>query len=169
MSESSSELGHSFSPAPQLAGRALSSTACIRLSEVGRQQYSDAGTGGSLPCQAGDQVDISQMLELSQCLRAWVAGYMCLHKRRTEVLDCLVLLSRAWSCCCLLLCASTAHCKGNLNLNGSFGLGVMTLTIQGVMKYQTMFSVAYLGCGCVRTTLCSIWIMYSPLYILSPF
>jgi len=51
MSESSSELGHSFSPAPQLAGRALSSTACIRLSEVGRQQYSDAGTGGSLPCQ----------------------------------------------------------------------------------------------------------------------
>ena len=54
---------------------------------------------------------------------------------------------------------------------GSLGLGVMPLSIQGVMEYQTMFSAAYLGCDCVHTctTLCSIWIMYSPLYILSTF
>ena len=53
---------------------------------------------------------------------------------------------------------------GNLNLNGSLGLGVMPLSIQGVIKYQTMISIAYLGSGCVRTTLSSIWILYSPLY-----
>jgi len=38
------------------------------------------------------------------------------------------------------------------------------LSIQGVIKYQTMISIAYLGFGCVRTTLSSIWILYSPLY-----
>ena len=53
---------------------------------------------------------------------------------------------------------------GNINLNGSLGLGVMPLSIQGVIKYQTMISIAYLGFGCVRTTLSSIWILYSPLY-----
>ena len=54
---------------------------------------------------------------------------------------------------------------GNLKLNGSLGLGVMLpLSIQGVIKYQIMISIAYLGFGCVRTTLSSIWILYSPLY-----
>ena len=72
-------------------------------------------------------------------------------------------LKKTMSGCDLLLKFSNAYYSffnfaGNLNLNGSIGLGVMPLSIQGVIKYQIMFSVAYLGCGCVRTTLCLIWI-----------
>ncbi|KAG2597938.1 hypothetical protein PVAP13_5KG311507 [Panicum virgatum] len=59
--------------------------------------------------------------------------------------------------CCYQTCMDK-KLEGNLNLNGSIVLGAMPLSIQGVIKYRTIFSVAYLGCGCVRTTLCSIWI-----------
>jgi len=54
---------------------------------------------------------------------------------------------------------------GNLNLNESLGLGVMLLSIQGVIKYQTMISVAYLGYGCVRTTLFNLYLVFATLQI----